>query len=61
MAKYADELFGEEGLQAIDKAVAQYGRERGGRMAQRAKADGAPLNMMVIIFFMVNGELKMVK
>lgn len=51
MAKYADKLFGEEGLQAIDKAVAQYGRERGGRMAQRAKADGAPLNMMSYLLY----------
>lgn len=42
-----------EGGQAIRKAVRRYGEQRGGRMAQRARADGLPLNMAD---FMVYGE-----
>ncbi len=45
LCRAAEEQCGTEGLDAISAGVAQYGRERGGRMAQRCKADGRELCM----------------
>lgn len=39
-ARNAALMAGDAGLRAIREAVRTYGRERGGRMAQRARADG---------------------
>ncbi len=39
-ARNAAASAGDAGLKAIEMAVRTYGRERGGRMAQRARADG---------------------
>ncbi len=39
------ELAGSAGREAADKGTQLYGRQRGRRMAERARRDGAPLNM----------------
>ena len=41
----AVELYGEKGALAADEGTKIYGQQRGGRMAQRATKDGAPLTM----------------
>lgn len=43
LAKYAKELYGQAGWDASIQGTMLYGRERGGRMAQRALADREPL------------------
>lgn len=42
----AVEQYGEEGSAASDEGIKLYGLERGGRMAQRALADGRTLSML---------------
>lgn len=46
LSKYAMELCGEEGEEAILEGMTRYGRERGARMAANAAANGDPLNTM---------------
>jgi len=43
--KAAVDMHGEKGARAADEGTKLYGQQRGGRMAQRAKKDGAPLTM----------------
>ena len=43
--KAASDLYGEKGAKAADEGTKLYGQQRGGRMAQRAMKDGAPLTM----------------
>lgn len=40
-----------EGESILEKAVIQYGHERGGRMRQRAITDGLPLNMSTYLLY----------
>ena len=51
MGKYADELYGEAGLAALEKGTILYARERGIRMAKRCLADGNPLNMRTYLLY----------
>lgn len=44
VAKETIDTFGEDGRQAILRAVDRYGMQRGRRMAMRAKLDGVPVN-----------------
>lgn len=46
LAKHAIALCGDQGRDAILKAITQYGNERGKRMALNAKAHGDPLTTM---------------
>ena len=43
--KAAQDMYGEKGALAADEGTKLYGQQRGGRMAQRAVKDGAPLTM----------------
>jgi hypothetical protein len=43
LCKYAVEAKGEEGRKAIQEGMIKYGRERGRRMAERARANGDPV------------------
>ena len=43
LSKYAVEAKGEEGRKAIQEGMIKYGRERGRRMAERARANGDPV------------------
>lgn len=43
--KAAVDFYGEKGALAADEGTKLYGQQRGGRMAQRAVKDGAPLTM----------------
>ena len=43
LCKYTVETEGEKGREVIQKGMIRYGRERGARMAARAKANGDPI------------------
>ena len=43
LCKYTVETEGEKGRDVIQKGMIRYGRERGARMAARAKANGDPI------------------
>ena len=43
LSRAAIEAAGEEGREAIQAGMIRYGRERGARMANRAKANGDPV------------------
>lgn len=45
LAKYADELYGEAGMEAAAHATRHYAAQRGARMAKRAAADGRDLSL----------------
>ena len=51
LGKYADELYGEAGMAALEKGTILYARERGIRMAKRCLADGNPLNMRTYLLY----------
>lgn len=54
LAQEATSRFGEDGKAAILDGVRRYGEQRGGRMAERARADGHPND---VLGFLLYGEL----
>lgn len=51
LGKYAEELCGETGMEALATATIQYARERGLRMAKRCLADGRELSMQNYLLY----------
>ena len=51
MGKYAEELCGKSGLEALSHGVMLYGRERGLRMAMRARKNGDELDAVSYVIY----------